>query len=136
MDRQECLSYNCGRDSSSASQNTNRPCKKEFLQVSRIEGNVEIGGKLLRIERAACKIAATNIERRNYALAVICFDHDRFRRLVFLDVHFAEAHAAFFQEILRAPRYFLATWTRIRARWSATVARSQSMLLSPEARRF
>src|SRR6266404_4846749 len=103
MDRQECLSYNCGRDSSSASQNTNRPCKKEFLQVSRIEGNVEFGGKLLRIERAAGKIAATNIERRNYAPAVIRLEDNFFRRFVFLDVHFAEAHAAFFQESFRTP---------------------------------
>src|ERR1700730_17975972 len=63
-------------------------------QVSRIQGNIKFGGESLRIERAAGKIAAINVERRNHAPAIIHFEDNFFRKFVFLDVHLAEAHAA------------------------------------------
>src|SRR5882672_377237 len=100
IDRQEYLPHKFGKHSSSAIQKRTGPYNKG---ISRIQRNVEFNGKLLGIERAASKVAATYIECRNYAPAVVHFDHDRFRRLVFFNVDFAKAHTALFQERLRAP---------------------------------
>src|SRR5215469_10834276 len=80
------------------------PCISERLLLCSdlgIQRDLEFLGKLFGVERAAGEIAPVYFQGWDFSQAIICFEDDFFRSLVFFDVYFAVSDPSFPQESLR-----------------------------------
>jgi hypothetical protein len=67
-----------------------------------VQGDVQFGGKLVGIERAASKKAVSYLYRRHFPAAFVYLEDEILGIGVFVDIHFDEVHATFLQKFLGA----------------------------------
>src|SRR5579864_4546110 len=66
------------------------------------QGNIQFGGKLIRIERAASKKAVADLDRGHFSAAFIYLKHQLLSIDILIDIHFDEVHSAILQKLLGA----------------------------------
>jgi hypothetical protein len=67
-----------------------------------VQGNIQFGGKLVRVKRAASKKAVTNLDRGHFSAAFIYLKNEILGIGLLVDIHFDEVHIAIPQEFPRA----------------------------------
>jgi len=69
----------------------------------RIQRDLQRFGKLVRIKRASCKKASVNLQRGNFAAAIVCAKHKLFGVRRFVNIYFPKRDLSLAEELFGSP---------------------------------